>query len=115
MLAIQHCKNIYSVHYRLKELSRALYSLTVLAFTQEAVSVTIPAGKVTDISGNENLASNELQVKQCMNNFHSTICHACLFLVSCSQPVFSYYSETNESSLCNVMHVYMYSQLIIFM
>ncbi|TKY63063.1 hypothetical protein E2542_SST12928 [Spatholobus suberectus] len=47
---------------RLKELSRALYSLTVQAVTKE-VSVTIPAGKVTDISGNENLASNQLDIK----------------------------------------------------
>jgi len=31
------------------------------------VSVTIPAGKVTDISGNENLASNQLDIKHCMN------------------------------------------------
>ncbi|KAI4348316.1 hypothetical protein L6164_009051 [Bauhinia variegata] len=48
---------------RLKELSRALYSLTVKAATQTVVSVTIPAGKVTDISGNENMASNQLEVK----------------------------------------------------
>ncbi|XP_020209395.1 uncharacterized protein LOC109794350 isoform X2 [Cajanus cajan] len=47
---------------RLKELSRALYSLTVQAVTEE-VSVTIPSGKVTDISGNENLASNQLDIK----------------------------------------------------
>ncbi|KHN40962.1 hypothetical protein glysoja_039369 [Glycine soja] len=45
-----------------QELSRALYSLTVQAVTKE-VSVTIPAGKVTDISGNENLASNQLAIK----------------------------------------------------
>ncbi|KAG2405235.1 uncharacterized protein HKW66_Vig0044900 [Vigna angularis] len=45
-----------------KELSRALYSLSVQAVTKE-VSVTIPAGKVTDISGNENLASNQLDIK----------------------------------------------------
>ncbi|XP_027922299.1 uncharacterized protein LOC114180015 [Vigna unguiculata] len=47
---------------RFKELSRALYSLSVQAVTKE-VSVTIPAGKVTDISGNENLASNQLDIK----------------------------------------------------
>ncbi|KHN09933.1 hypothetical protein glysoja_047182 [Glycine soja] len=45
-----------------KELSRAFYLLTVKAVTKE-VSVTIPAGKVTDISGNENLASNQLAIK----------------------------------------------------
>ncbi|KAI5604519.1 hypothetical protein BDE02_01G293500 [Populus trichocarpa] len=48
---------------RFKELSRALYSLTVLAVTQNVVSITIPAGKVHDISGNQNLASNLLEVK----------------------------------------------------
>ncbi|KAK4282247.1 hypothetical protein QN277_013647 [Acacia crassicarpa] len=48
---------------RLKELSRALYSLSVQAETQTVVSVTVPAGKVTDISGNENMASNKIEVK----------------------------------------------------
>ncbi|KAK7336077.1 hypothetical protein VNO77_16606 [Canavalia gladiata] len=48
---------------RFKELSRALYSLTVQVVTEKVVSVTIPAGKVTDISGNENLASNQLVIK----------------------------------------------------
>ncbi|KAF9666227.1 hypothetical protein SADUNF_Sadunf16G0207700 [Salix dunnii] len=46
-----------------QEFSRALYSLTVLAVTQNVVSITIPAGKVHDISGNQNLASNLLEVK----------------------------------------------------
>ncbi|XP_062173784.1 uncharacterized protein LOC133879273 [Alnus glutinosa] len=50
---------------RFKELSRALYSLTVLAEAQNVVSVTIPAGKASDISGNLNLASNHLEVKHC--------------------------------------------------
>ncbi|KAJ7970605.1 Transmembrane protein [Quillaja saponaria] len=48
---------------RFKELSRALYLLTVLTEIQDVVSVTIPAGKVTDISGNENMASNQLALK----------------------------------------------------
>ncbi|CAK7328314.1 unnamed protein product [Dovyalis caffra] len=48
---------------RFKEFSRALYSFTVLAVTQNVVSITIPAGKVNDISGNKNLASNLLEVK----------------------------------------------------
>ncbi|XP_028772478.1 uncharacterized protein LOC114729614 [Neltuma alba] len=48
---------------RLKELSRALYSLSVQAVTQTVVSVTVPAGKATDISGNENMASNQIEVK----------------------------------------------------
>ncbi|XP_059449067.1 uncharacterized protein LOC132179363 isoform X2 [Corylus avellana] len=48
---------------RFKELSRALYSLTVVAEAQNMVSVTIPAGKASDISGNLNLASNHLEVK----------------------------------------------------
>ncbi|WKA04151.1 hypothetical protein VitviT2T_022211 [Vitis vinifera] len=48
---------------RFKELSRALYSLTVLSLSHNEVSVTIPAGKVNDISGNRNLASNRLEVK----------------------------------------------------
>ncbi|KAA8548236.1 hypothetical protein F0562_004503 [Nyssa sinensis] len=47
---------------RFEELSRALYSLTVLAISQN-VSVIVPAGKVNDISGNLNLASNRLEVK----------------------------------------------------
>lgn len=50
---------------RFKELSRALYSLTVLSLSHNEVSVTVPAGKVNDISGNRNLASNRLEVKHC--------------------------------------------------
>nr|POE80564.1 hypothetical protein CFP56_04919 [Quercus suber] len=52
------------VSCRFKELSRALYSLTVLAEAQNMLSVNIPAGKVNDIAGNPNLASNQLEVKQ---------------------------------------------------
>ncbi|KAG2714883.1 hypothetical protein I3760_03G048900 [Carya illinoinensis] len=48
---------------RFKEHSRALYSLTVLAEAQNLLSVTIPEGKVKDISGNLNLGSNQLEVK----------------------------------------------------
>ena len=52
---------------RFEELSRALYSLTVLAVSHNEVSVIVPAGKVNDISGNLNLASNRLEVKHCAN------------------------------------------------
>ncbi|KAF2305074.1 hypothetical protein GH714_001601 [Hevea brasiliensis] len=48
---------------RFQELSRALYSFTVLATTPDMAFISIPAGKVNDISGNQNLASNQLQVK----------------------------------------------------
>ncbi|XP_062105439.1 uncharacterized protein LOC133817071 [Humulus lupulus] len=48
---------------RLKELSKALYSMDVLLATHNVVSVIIPAGKVNDISGNLNLESNKLEVK----------------------------------------------------
>lgn len=50
---------------RFKELSRALYSLTVLVVSHNEVSIMVPAGKVNDISGNLNLASNRLEVKHC--------------------------------------------------
>lgn len=53
---------------RFQELSRALYSLTVLATTPGMAFISIPAGKVNDISGNQNLASNQLQVNHCKNN-----------------------------------------------
>ncbi|KAK9271997.1 hypothetical protein L1049_002366 [Liquidambar formosana] len=46
-----------------QELSRALYSLTVLAVSQSVVSIIVPAADVTDVSGNLNLASNQLEVK----------------------------------------------------
>ena len=52
---------------RLKELSRALYSMNVEALTHNMVSVTIPEGRLNDISGNLNLASNQLEVKHCMD------------------------------------------------
>ncbi|XP_068651500.1 uncharacterized protein [Aristolochia californica] len=48
---------------RFKELSKALYSLTILAGTENVVSVFVPEGKVNDISGNPNLASNQLEVR----------------------------------------------------
>ncbi|GMP30081.1 hypothetical protein CsSME_00004910 [Camellia sinensis var. sinensis] len=47
---------------RFEEHSRALYSMTVQAVSQD-VSVIVPAGQVNDISGNLNLASNVLNVK----------------------------------------------------
>ncbi|XP_015571909.2 uncharacterized protein LOC8271447 isoform X2 [Ricinus communis] len=48
---------------RFRELSGALYSFTVLAITPNMVFIVIPEGKVNDISGNLNLASNQLEVK----------------------------------------------------
>ncbi|WCJ27462.1 hypothetical protein M5689_009205 [Euphorbia peplus] len=48
---------------RFRGLSRALYSFTVLAVTPNVVFISIPAGKVNDISGNQNFASNQLAVK----------------------------------------------------
>lgn len=57
------------VFCRFKELSRALYSLTVLAEAQNMLSVNIPAGKVNDIAGNPNMASNQLEVKQCVKTY----------------------------------------------
>lgn len=56
---------VYFHNYRFQEYSRALYSLTVLAEAQNLLSVTIPEGKVNDISGNLNLRSNQLEVKHC--------------------------------------------------
>ncbi|OMO85370.1 hypothetical protein CCACVL1_10229 [Corchorus capsularis] len=47
---------------RFKELSRALYSLTVMAVTNNVVSISIPEGKVNDISGNMNVASNKIEM-----------------------------------------------------
>ncbi|KAM6549579.1 hypothetical protein CsatB_021255 [Cannabis sativa] len=47
---------------RLKELSKALYSMDVLMETHNIVSIIVPAGKVNDISGNLNLESNKLEV-----------------------------------------------------
>ncbi|KAI8017251.1 hypothetical protein LOK49_LG04G03527 [Camellia lanceoleosa] len=47
---------------RFEEHSRALYSMTVQAVSQD-VSVIVPAGQANDISGNLNLASNVLNVK----------------------------------------------------
>lgn len=54
---------------RFKELSRALYSLTILAEAQNMLSVNVPAGRVNDIAGNPNLASNQLEVKKCVKTY----------------------------------------------
>ncbi|CAM8999993.1 unnamed protein product [Rhodiola kirilowii] len=48
---------------RFEEVSRALYSLTIRAESESKVSVEVPAGKVKDISGNQNVASNLLEVQ----------------------------------------------------
>lgn len=68
---------VYFRYYRFKEHSRALYSLTVLAEAQNLLSVTIPEGKVKDISGNLNLGSNQLEVKHCMT---IQVSYFCLFI-----------------------------------
>ncbi|XP_077250353.1 uncharacterized protein LOC143889862 isoform X2 [Tasmannia lanceolata] len=48
---------------RFKEISKALYSLTILAESENVVSVLVPEGKAKDIAGNQNLASNQLEVR----------------------------------------------------
>ncbi|CAN0924685.1 hypothetical protein LINGRAHAP2_LOCUS34330 [Linum grandiflorum] len=47
---------------RFAEHSRALYSFTVVSETQTTLFVSVPAEKVRDISGNQNLASNGIQL-----------------------------------------------------
>ncbi|CAN1321654.1 hypothetical protein LINPERPRIM_LOCUS32107 [Linum perenne] len=42
--------------------SRALYSFTVVAQTQRTMFVSVPSEKVSDISGNQNLASNGIEL-----------------------------------------------------
>lgn len=59
-----------------KELSRALYSLTVQALTQHVVTISIPENKVHDISGNLNLASNILEVNHYSTPAISTALHS---------------------------------------
>ncbi|XP_038989295.1 uncharacterized protein LOC103718327 isoform X2 [Phoenix dactylifera] len=48
---------------RLKQLSEALYSMTVEVLTQTIVSVLVPEGKVRDVTGNLNLESNKLELR----------------------------------------------------
>ncbi|TXG54876.1 hypothetical protein EZV62_020132 [Acer yangbiense] len=59
-----------------KQISRALYSLNVQASTQNVVSISIPAEKVNDISGNLNLASNKIEVKHYSTPAISTALHS---------------------------------------
>ncbi|XWS44002.1 hypothetical protein CRYUN_Cryun15aG0007900 [Craigia yunnanensis] len=59
-----------------QELSRALYSLTVLAVTNNMVSITIPEGKVNDVSGNMNMASNRLEIIHYSTPAISTALHS---------------------------------------
>ncbi|XP_039009849.1 uncharacterized protein LOC120138461 [Hibiscus syriacus] len=61
---------------RFKELSRALYSLTVMAITNNMVSISIPEGKVNDISGNVNVASNRLEIIHYSTPAISTALHS---------------------------------------
>ncbi|KAL4378803.1 hypothetical protein GQ457_02G021090 [Hibiscus cannabinus] len=61
---------------RFKELSRALYSLTVIAKTNNMVSISIPEGKVNDISGNMNVASNRLEIIHYSTPAISTALHS---------------------------------------
>ncbi|XP_010249014.1 PREDICTED: uncharacterized protein LOC104591726 isoform X2 [Nelumbo nucifera] len=46
-----------------KEISKALYSLSILATSPNVVSVFVPEGKAKDITGNLNVASNRLEVR----------------------------------------------------
>ncbi|XVE84161.1 hypothetical protein DITRI_Ditri16bG0147500 [Diplodiscus trichospermus] len=62
--------------FRFKELSRALYSFTVLAVTNNMVSITVPEGKVNDISGNMNVASNRLEIIHYSTPAISTALHS---------------------------------------
>ncbi|EHA8590577.1 hypothetical protein COCNU_scaffold020585G000050 [Cocos nucifera] len=48
---------------RLEQLSEALYSVTVEVLPQIVVSVLVPEGKVRDVTGNLNLASNKLELR----------------------------------------------------
>ncbi|XVF57778.1 hypothetical protein PTKIN_Ptkin07bG0009500 [Pterospermum kingtungense] len=59
-----------------QELSRALYSFTVVAVTNSLVSITIPGGKVNDISGNMNVASNRLEIIHYSTPAISTALHS---------------------------------------
>ncbi|KAK8672455.1 hypothetical protein V6N13_110824 [Hibiscus sabdariffa] len=59
-----------------QELSRALYSLTVIAKTNNMVSISIPEGKVNDISGNMNVASNRLEIIHYSTPAISTALHS---------------------------------------
>ncbi|GMN57513.1 hypothetical protein TIFTF001_026618 [Ficus carica] len=65
-----------NVIVELKELSRALYSMNVVAVTHNILSVTVPEGKFNDISGNLNLASNQLEVRHYSIPLLSTALHS---------------------------------------
>ncbi|KAK6928527.1 hypothetical protein RJ641_007118 [Dillenia turbinata] len=54
---------ILKTTFMIEEISRALYSLTIHIVSQNVVSVVVPAGKVNDVSGNVNVASNRVEVK----------------------------------------------------
>ncbi|KAL5717574.1 hypothetical protein ACHQM5_010557 [Ranunculus cassubicifolius] len=49
---------------RFKEVSKSLYSVTVLGTSHDVISVLVPEGKVSDIAKNQNLASKTLKVRQ---------------------------------------------------
>lgn len=46
-----------------------------MAVAENVVSITVPAGKVNDISGNPNLVSNRLEVKHCKKAFSVSFLH----------------------------------------
>ncbi|XP_039124387.1 uncharacterized protein LOC120260879 [Dioscorea cayenensis subsp. rotundata] len=48
---------------RFKELSKALYSVTIEAASDNVVTVFVPEGKVNDVAGNQNLPSMQLEVR----------------------------------------------------
>ncbi|KAE8723136.1 putative Fasciclin-like arabinogalactan protein [Hibiscus syriacus] len=59
-----------------QELSIALYYLTVMAIANNMESVSIPEGKVNDISGNTNAASNILEIIHYSTAAISTALHS---------------------------------------
>ncbi|KAJ0988854.1 hypothetical protein J5N97_007210 [Dioscorea zingiberensis] len=48
---------------RFKQLSKALYLVTIEAVSQNVVTVFVPEGKVNDVAGNPNLPSMQLEVR----------------------------------------------------
>ncbi|RZC60074.1 hypothetical protein C5167_021840 [Papaver somniferum] len=59
-----------------EEHTKTIFSLVILGGTENEISVFIPEGKANDISGNLNLASNQLEIRQYSTPAISALLHS---------------------------------------
>ncbi|KAI3843899.1 hypothetical protein MKX03_001749 [Papaver bracteatum] len=68
--------SLLGIFCRFEEYTKTIFSLMILRGTESEISVLIPEGKANDISGNLNLASNQLEIRQYSTPAISALLHS---------------------------------------